>query len=736
MSMAVKAFCAGALPDPAAESAGNVPDRPAAGDSAEMSAARPDSAADSAGHSSRGLPRYEIIVKGFANSLTSPPLSEASKKKGEVAGGFTVKDAGGFQQGRSATLQEFLQDVPGIFMQASSGGEVSKVSMRGSGIQAEDQPIGIQFLLDGMPYNDAEGEAVLEDFNLNGVKYAEVFRGANAFTYGSYALGGAVNLVPLTGYDAGPLYARIDGGSSSYMNALIASGGIKGPVDYYLSTTAHLLDGFRAHSNENGEQLFGNCGLRIGNSLETRLYLTAGAVDRAAAGGLTKDEMAADPRQADPDAIAQDFHKTWEMARCADKVTYQSGENRIDGGLFWAYRNEMDRSYFGPGSRQGIYAFYDNNFGISLNYVNRDNIFGRKNMLTVGSGLTYENENGANYENVNGSRGALTAQGLRMSLNAPLYGEIQHHVLDGLSAVAGVQAVYAQRRFVDRSPAADGDAGDRDKVQDFFGANPKAGLILEFADDNKAFVNASRSWQPPSFDELVEMDQDSGGGYEYAPLRPQQAWTLELGTRGGRGRFEWELAAYRSWVTNELLAMNDTHGNDIGTVNVAATVHQGIEAGLDVDLLYPLFVHGAGRGNEDRITLSQAYTLNDFHFQNDSVYRYNRIGGIPMHWYEAELLYQTPAGLFAGVNLASSLSRFPVDQANTLFADPYVLLGLKIGFQQKKGFTVYFEAKNLLDARYPASVDPIADATTVNGPVRIFQPGDGRSFYGGVRWAW
>ena len=41
---------------------------------------------------------------------------------------------------------------------------------------------------------------------------------------------------------------------------------------------------------------------------------------------------------------------------------------------------------------------------------------------------------------------------------------------------------------------------------------------------------------------------------------------------------------------NELLELNDAQGNDIGAVNVERYDHQGIEAGLDIELLKSVFV--------------------------------------------------------------------------------------------------------------------------------------------------
>jgi len=67
--------------------------------------------------------------------------------------------------------------------------ELTKVSIRGSGILSEDEPLGVIFLLDGFPFNQGDGEVILEDFSLDSIRYAEVFRGANAFKYGAITLG-------------------------------------------------------------------------------------------------------------------------------------------------------------------------------------------------------------------------------------------------------------------------------------------------------------------------------------------------------------------------------------------------------------------------------------------------------------------------------------------------------------------------------------------------------------------
>lgn len=686
-----------------------------------------------ANDATESLSRVVVTAEAEPNSLTSPSAELSTEQEREVPGAFTAKSAEEMERGRASNFEDLLKGTPGLFLQTDNGTEVTRVSIRGSGILSENEPLGVQFMLDGLTLNQTDGEAILEDFDLATIKFAEVFRGANAFKYGSITLGGAINLVTMTGYDADPFRIRLEGGSFGYFRSQITLGGVAGRFDYVGSLMGRYRDGFREHSRENTERIFGDVGYKFSEHLENRFYLTLDRVDRQLPGGLTKEALNGDPRQPNADAVAEDFNKKWELIRLADKISYRNDGHEFDAGLFWFHRNMEERGFFEPDFRQGITGFYSDNYGVSLNFVTRDELFGRRNIFTIGFSSQFEREVSQNFENLSGRRGQTTALGTSISSNLPLYLEDQHYLTEKLSVLAGMQAIYAQRHFEDHFLS---DAeGDQSHEQNFYGWNPKAGMIYEIDQGTQAFANFSGSWQPPSFDNMVEFADGPNSSVVYTPLEPQRARTLELGTRGERGRFEWELSVYHSWLRNELLELNDAQGNDIGAVNVDRSFHQGIEASLEIELLGSVSREKKKDDAGNRLTLSQTYTLNDFHFDGDSVYGDNRIAGVPMHFYQAELLYVTAAGFYAGANVQCNMTRYPVDQANTLFADPYALLGFKIGFRSKKGFSVFLEAKNLTDKRFAAAVDPIADARTAPG-AQIFHPGDGRAFYGGISWTW
>src|SRR5207249_6027337 len=96
--------------------------------------------------------------------------------------------------------------------------------------------------------------------------------------------------------------------------------------------------------------------------------------------------------QANPLAIDQDWIKEWSYVHLADKLTIRTDEIQIDVGAFWFHRDLENRGFFSPGFREGIEMFYSDNFGGNLNFVSRHELFGRRNMLTIGLSPQYEDE--------------------------------------------------------------------------------------------------------------------------------------------------------------------------------------------------------------------------------------------------------------------------------------------------------------------------------------------------------
>ena len=406
--------------------------------------------AQAADTSSNAAETEAVTVTGEAiGSLTSGSAEKSAKQKTQVPGAFTVKTADDMELGRASNFEDLLQRTPGVFLQSENGAEVSKISIRGSGITSEDEPLGVMFLMDGLNFNQGDGEATLEDLDVAALSHAEVFRGADAFKYGALTLGGAINLVPLTGYAAAPFQVRLEGGSYGFFRGDMSGGAVQGKFDEFGAIGFRSREGFREHSREDTEILFADLGYKFNDQMENRFYLTLDRTNRNLPGGLTKSEMEDDPSQANPLAIAQDWNKELSNVRLADKLSIRTEEIELDVGVYWFHHDIENRGFFSPDFREGIEQFYSDNFGGTLNFVSRHELFGRRNILTIGLSPQYEDEPSQNYENIFGHTGATTARGIGSSINVPAYLEDQLYLTPRLSILAGAQAIFAERHFKD-----------------------------------------------------------------------------------------------------------------------------------------------------------------------------------------------------------------------------------------------------------------------------------------------
>ena len=172
----------------------------------------------------------------------------------------------------------------------------------------------------------------------------------------------------------------------------MSGGAVEGQFDEFGAIGFRAREGFREHSRENTEILFADLGYKFSDQVENRFYLTLDRTNRNLPGGLTKSEMEDAPSQANPLAIAQDWNKEWSYIRLADKLSIRTDEIQLDVGVFWFHRDLENRGFFSPDFRQGIEQFYSDNFGGNLNFVSRHELFGRRNILTIGLSPQYENE--------------------------------------------------------------------------------------------------------------------------------------------------------------------------------------------------------------------------------------------------------------------------------------------------------------------------------------------------------
>ena len=674
--------------------------------------------------------------------VTSTELSEgeaAQAQLKQVPGGTNYVDMASVEQGRVSSNEDVLKYQAGIYAKAANN-EGVKISIRGSGINRGpgSHASGLYETIDGLPLT-GPGGTPYELKDPLWLSRVEVLRGANGFDRGALALGGAVNYVTRTGYDAPKLRVRYEAGSHGYAQREISSGQVLGDADYYISLTDTDYDGFQQQSAGSGKGVAANFGYRFNPDLETRFYLRYRETANDSPGKLTRQQIEHSPRAANALNLTRDSKRlqpgsTW----IANKTTLQLDDNsRIEAGLVY-HDYPMDLR---EGTNRLKVAYTD--ISGTLNYIRQDTLLGRDSKTTVGLRTTQglPNNGVSEYVRVPTGTTATFAPGTKTRDYSYLGSDTVLHVSNDLELLpdlwltTGLAAIYTRRETEVTYPETHAPLSTH--AWDYA---PRVGLRYDFNPQLQVYGNLSRSVEPPHAWSMIwgsnkffakDVNSPASGlAREGVELQNQTATTLEVGGRGEAWFGQWDLALYHSLVRHELLSVETQAAPPnlsqvVAESNASPTIHQGLE----LSLTSPLWEGG----NTGRLALRQAYTYSNFHYRDDPRFGDNTLPGIPKHYYQAQVRYSHPSGFFSSLNGEYS-SRVAVDYANSYYARAYGLLGATVGYDAPKhDWQAWVDLRNLTNQRYANTVTPGYDDHGKD--MARSTPGDGMGVYAGVSWS-
>ncbi|MCK1326357.1 TonB-dependent receptor [Bradyrhizobium sp. 156] len=645
---------------------------------------------------------------------------QALKDINNTPGGVAIVPAEAYRNSTvSNTIKDILDYVPGVFAQPKWGDD-TRLSIRGSGLSRNFHLRGVQLYMDGIPINTADGYGDFQEIDPTAYKYVAVYKGGNALQYGANSLGGAINFVIPTGRDPLSNGASFDLGAFGFKRLQANAGGANGPWDGFVTASTQASDGFRDHSFGSSNRVNGNIGYQISPDVETRFYFNANEVRQRIPGSVDRTTALTSPTSAAPINVANDWQRNIDTVRIANKTTIRFDDTQVELGAFG-----VDRHLMHPIFQWLDYRYKD--YGGFAKVTDDRLIGGFRNRFVAGFNILNGTIDAQQFVNVGGFKAAPTSSLLQKPENYSAFAENSFYFLPNVAFIAGTQYLFAVRdQHVNFSTN-----GDVDGRSTFSLWSPKTGFLWQVDPTWQVFGNVSRSAEVPSFGESVSPNflNPALPSIPFFQIRPQTATTFEIGTRMKRADYAWEITVYRSNIDDELLCLYSAFGN-CNVTNANKTIHQGTEAGAGAAIFRDVFVSGPV---PDKIWLNVAYTLNDFRFDDDPVFGNNQLPGAPRHFVRAELLYKHPSGLYFGPNLEWVPQACFVDSANTLISSAYAIWGLKGGFDNGGPVTGYIEARNIANKAYIASAS-IIDRATPTSP--LFEPGNGRAVYAGVRYRW
>ncbi|MDB5477944.1 MAG: hypothetical protein JWM96_439 [Alphaproteobacteria bacterium] len=651
----------------------------------------------------QAVPLAVIVTKSFKHPVMVDEQVHSEEESRRIPGGTDIIGEKSFQNIHTATIKEIVDYSPGVLSQPRNGAESARLSIRGSGLTHTFQGSGLLLLQDGVPINTADGGfefAVIDPWL---VQYAQVYRGANALSLGTSTLGGAINFITPTGITALGYGMKAETGSFGDRHTQISTGESIGTSDVFAAATAFSQKGFRSNNEQETYRFSGNAGWQSAQHVMQRLYLSQTDTDAEIPGAISKAEIAADPEQANPNNIRGRFQRNLDISRIAHRLAWEEGPQRLETTVYYTYRH-LDN----PVTTYIKEANYDS--GLRLKFQQKK---GLDNWI-VGGNLAYGTGDEDRFNNVGGLPGARILNRDLEASTLELYGQYERHLAGPLFGIAAIQASHAERNIEESFPT------ERIQGQHYTGVNPRLGLRYDLNAVTQIFGNLSRSFEPPTLDEL-----SGGNSPGFGRLKAQRATTAEIGARGMWSAMKWEADYYHSLIDNEFINYRFASGAT-DTINANRTQHDGIELGIAGDVAHNVFQPN------DALQWRNAYTWSRFVLKDDPLYKGNQLPGAPEHFLRSELLYRHLSGISFGPNVEWVPSAYPIDLTNSVETEPYFIYGAMASLQlPRHGVSLYVEGRNLANRPYIATTNVVPDAGGKDG--RFFYPGEGRAVYAGFR---
>jgi iron complex outermembrane recepter protein len=616
---------------------------------------------------------------------------------------------------RGSNLEESLRRVPGALVRDQLGGSSRvTISIRGAGATSADGARGVRLFVDGIPKNNAAGSA--QDFiniDLSAAESIEVLRGPSSALYGNQA-GGVVSITSESGGPRPAFTVSQVLGSYDFSRTHFGGGGQAsgGRFNYFGTVFKTALDGFREISNQDDAGFSSKIGITLNNRSTLSVVTAYDRSTQRLPGELTAAEMAANPRQANPVAMA--FGGT----------SLALDEFRVGGTYRRDFRTTQIEAtgYYTPRSVEYLLI---ETLRVNQDFVNR----GASGRLVVPAlfGTPARLTTGVDYQNTPIRTGSFGRA------NTTLAGRSLSEVEESATTVgpfATVDVALGERvsaTFSTENLLRPQDGRSEIVYEQF---SPRLGVTFRLTEDVALYASYNEGFEAPILDQLRNSPAPDGEFVANRSVKPFDVRAFEVGARGQIGnRVTFEASAYRQ-RTNDLIVSQSflrpppLTGQFAAVVNAGKVDQNGLELGAT---LRPL----------TGVQMTASYTYSDFTYRDfvtgEQSFSGRTVPGVPAHNVFAEVSYRMTRGLSTAFDI-QRVGRFFLNDLNTSSNEPYVVANLRVGYDLRlaRGFELspWVGLQNLRDQVYVAQTRPNAAAG------RYFNPLPGLTFLAGVKFGY
>ncbi|MFD1315385.1 TonB-dependent receptor [Namhaeicola litoreus] len=654
--------------------------------------------------------------------LTSNNFTSSLKT---YAGGATVVEKNEINIQNNINIAPILNSVSGVFMQNGTL-STNRITIRGIGSRTLFGTSKIRAYYQDIPLTNGSGESNMDDLELDAIARIEITKGPSSSTYGA-GLGGTIHWIPKKG-------------NISYFNPEIRfTMGSFGLRKYSIQSDLPLKNGAMnlLYSNTESE------GYRENNQLDKQII------------NLTSNHFLSEKHTLNfisnyislksyiPSSLDFDTYKnnpsdaafTWGASK--GNEDYQKGLF----GLSWNYsvndksslKTSIYSTFLASDEDRPFNILEENTLSVGLRskFLSEHILFNKNLNWTVGFEVFRDKKDYQTFENLyrdfppeSGSvKGEIISDLVENRQFFNLFFDSKLLLTEKIQFHLGMNWNYTTYTLDDLFNKEINNASGNYNFGHIF--SPKIGFSYEYLDNHVGYATIAHGFSPPTLEETLLPD-----GQINQNIKPETGWNFEMGARGTfkNLKLDYSLSLYQMKVKDQLVARRTGDDEFVG-INAGETDFVGIE----IDLNYPLLTSDFWQIKHRNSFSYNLYTFQDFE-DLDNDFSGNKVTGVPPVVFNSLLFFQTKPGFYSTLQY-QFIDEIPVNDANSIFADSYQLLHVKLGYQnaffQNFRFDAFFGMNNLFDEKYASMLQINATAFGNNSP-RYYYPGEPLNYYFGV----
>lgn len=629
----------------------------------------------------------EVVIEAY----------ETDRELSEVPAAVGILQAEELQRFSNTSLLPAANIHPGVRMEERSPGSY-RFSIRGSSLRSPFGVRNIKAYWNGLPFTDAGGNTYLNLFDFGAFGSVEIIKGPGASLYGAGTGGVLLMKSPRVTSDA--LQVEALTGSYGLRRYLVGGQLHNENLSANVQLSHHASDGYRQQTALKRNSVNADVIVRTGSrgTLTSTLLFTNLFYETP--GGLTLEQYRADPAQARPPSVSLGAVE----ARAAVR------NETIFGGLI--YDHDWNNQWTSSLGAYGGFSAFENptirnyeardetNFG--LRTITEYRIF--RDQSSIGGEINFGGEAQffvspiAVFDNDGaGNRGAVQVRDEVRSAAALVFAQGQLHLPGQLFLTAGASANFLQYDFERLEPTP---VVEQERTFDIV-VSPRFAVLKKFSELLSVFGSYSEGFSPPSLAEV----RPSTNAFSNT-LKAEIGKNLEFGIRGNApgNKLGYDLVVYDFRLRNTIVVQRNAEGADY-FVNAGKTSQRGAEALVSFDF--------AEQGDfVSQCKLWASYAYQHYRFKEyvvvDEDFSGNALTGIAPATFSGGLDLGINDKILSNITM-SYVDEIPLNDANTAFADSYLLLGLRLGWntviQSASRLQIFAGVDNLLDETYSLGND-------------------------------